>query len=72
MKTYLKIHFSSEGFSPMEVIKLVKSIGFAPVVGNYDFSIEFSGPKEYAEIVDKLHDKLKGTKVMYALSTKER
>jgi len=69
MKLYLKIYFSSQGASPMEVINIAESLGFGPNVGDYDFVIDFESPEEYAQITDKLHKMLKGTKAMYKVST---
>ncbi len=71
LKTYLKLHFYSEGPNPLEIVKLVKQIGFLPVVGDYDFVIEYDTPSEYADIVRRLHDALAGTRVYYRLISKE-
>ncbi|RLF49622.1 MAG: hypothetical protein DRN20_01570 [Thermoplasmata archaeon] len=69
MKTYIKLYFNSEGAPPMEVINTLKSVGFQPVVGNYDFVIEYESPQEYAEILTKLHNALRGKRVSYTLTT---
>ncbi|MCK5548511.1 MAG: hypothetical protein KAI64_05825 [Thermoplasmata archaeon] len=70
MKLFLKLSFSSDGTSPIEVVKSMEDIGFSPVFGDYDFVIDFENPEEFGEIVTKLHETLKGTKVHYSLSTK--
>ena len=70
MKLYLKIYFSSEGASPMEVIKIAEELGFTPYVGDYDFVLTFETPEEYAEITEKLHEMLMGTRTMYKVSTR--
>ena len=69
MKLYLKMYFSSEGKSIMDVIKLAEKLGFGPHVGDYDFVIDFETPEQYGEITEKLHKMLKGTKTMYKVST---
>ena len=70
MKLYLKIYFSSEGASTMEVIKIAEQVGFTPYVGDFDFVLDFETPEEYAEITEKLHKMLRGTKTMYKVSTR--
>ncbi len=45
-------------------------MGFEPVVGDYDFTKNFQSPEEYGEIVEKLHEILKGTGTFYRLSTR--
>ncbi|MBA3044761.1 MAG: hypothetical protein FP824_00955 [Euryarchaeota archaeon] len=72
MKLYLKIYFSSEGKSIMDVIKLAEKLGFEPDVGDDDFVIGFETPEEYAEITEKIHKMLKGTKTMYKVSTRNK
>ncbi len=69
MKLYLKIYFSSEGKSIMDVIKLAENQGFGPNVGDYDFVIDFNSPEEYTKITEKIHKMLKGTKCMYKVTT---
>lgn len=72
MRLYIKLQFSSEGKNPLEVVKMVQSLGFTPEVGDYDFSIPFRTPEQYAQILDDLKTKLKGTEVLFTLTTKER
>jgi hypothetical protein len=69
MKLYLKIYFSSEGKSIMDVIKLAEKLGFGPNVGDYDFVIDFNSPEEYTQVTEKIHKMLKGTKCMYKVTT---
>jgi hypothetical protein len=69
MKLYLKIYFSSEGASVMDIIDKAEKLGFGPNVGDYDFMIQIDSPEEYAEIVEKIHKMLKGTKTMYKVTT---
>jgi hypothetical protein len=70
MKLYLKIYFSSEGATIMDVISIAEKLGFSPYVGDFDFVLDFDTPEEYAEITQKLHEMLKGTKTMYKVSTR--
>ncbi|MCD6461325.1 MAG: hypothetical protein J7L61_01105 [Thermoplasmata archaeon] len=71
MKTYLKLHFNSEGKNPLDIIRMVKEVGFVPMVGDYDFVIEYDSPSDYADIVTRLHEVLAGSKVYYRLVSKE-
>lgn len=70
MKLYLKIYFSSEGATIMDIIKIAEEVGFAPYVGDFDFVLDFETPEEYAEVTEKLHEMLKGTMTMYKVSTR--
>lgn len=69
MKLFLKIYFSSEGSSTMEIIKKAEKMGFGPTVGDYDFVIDIESPEEYAEVTEKIHKMLKGSKCMYKVTT---
>ena len=71
MKIYLKIQFSSEGPSPLDIIKKVEEAGFKPVVGDYDFATQFENPEDYGDKVETLHHALRGTKAQYTLNTKK-
>jgi hypothetical protein len=72
MRLYIKFYFHSEGKSPLEVVKIVKGLGFTPEVGEFDCSIPFTNPEQYGTIVRDLHKSLKGCGIHYTLTTKER
>lgn len=72
MRLYIKFQFDSEGKTPLEIIKITKELGFTPEVGEYDASIPFTNPAQYGEIVRDLCKALKGSHVLYTLTTKER
>lgn len=72
MRLYIKFQFDSEGKSPLEIVRITKELGFTPEVGDYDLSIPFSNPEQYGEIVRDLIKALKGSHVLYTLTTKER
>jgi len=72
MKTYLLVWFDSNGPSPTKIIERLTSLGFNPIKGRYDF--EYSWPKppksdELFTIIDKVHQTLKGTNVMFKVET---
>ena len=72
MRLYVKFQFSPNGKDPLTVAKIVREIGFSPEVGDYDCSMPFKDPERYGELVTQLHETLKGAKVHYSLTTKER
>jgi len=49
----------------------VRKVGFVPVVGQYDFAIEYEKADDFARIVTELHRILRGTRVRYELMTEE-
>ena len=69
MHTLIKFQFRSDGATPFEVIKKLRALGFIPVVGEYDFKIEYSNPEEYAKYINQLHAALKGMDVNYMLTS---
>ena len=71
MKLYLKIYFSAQGATPMDVIKIAEKVGFSPYVGEFDFVLDYETLEEYEDITNKLHAMLKGTKTMYKVSTRK-
>ena len=71
MKLYLKIYFSSEGKSAIDIIKIAEKVGFSPYVGDFDFVVNYETMEEYEQIIKKLHKMLKGTKTMYKVSTRK-
>jgi len=71
MITLVKFQFSSEGLSPLEVLDIVLPLGFRPVVGDYDYAIEYEEHEEYMRLLPRLHEALKGSGVRYELTTEE-
>ncbi|MFP4000471.1 MAG: hypothetical protein ACOCTN_04435 [Candidatus Natronoplasma sp.] len=71
MRLYIELYFSSEGATPLKTLDLMKELGFDPVVGEYDFAIDYETPEEYQQILKDLTDVLEGTKVRYRLTTRK-
>jgi len=72
MKTYLTIWFCSEGGSPLEVVQRLRSLGFEPLKGYHDHVYDWKRKAELMEILElanKVHETLKGLKVIYKLET---
>ena len=72
MKLYVRVIFNSEGASPIELIRVMSELGFQPVMGEFDFYYELEGkPAKYRETLRQLHERLRGLKVMYTITTKK-
>jgi hypothetical protein len=71
MKTYLKMIHASYGSSPTDIIEKMNELGWKPVMGKYDFMIEWTDVKEFYDKIDELHKGLQGLKVQYMLTTEE-
>ena len=72
LKMFVRFQFSSEGASPLAVIKVVTDLGFRPVMGEYDFYYEVGGKYgTYRDMLRKLHEGLRGLRVQYTVTTKK-
>lgn len=72
VKTYLTIWFSSEGAGPVEVVDRLRSLGFKPLRGYHDHVYDWKKNVELGDILqltDKVHETLKGLKVLYKIET---
>ncbi len=73
MKTYLKILFNSEGYSPSEIKDLLMNMGFKATRGNYDFVYEWDEEnvdlEELIWFADKVHSVLKNSKCLFDIET---
>lgn len=72
LKTYLTIWFYSEGSSPLEVVEKLRSMGFEPLRGYHDHVYDWGRKVELMEVLqlaNKVHETLKGMKVLYKLET---
>ncbi|MFO7991088.1 MAG: hypothetical protein R6U61_02195 [Thermoplasmata archaeon] len=72
MKLYIELYFDSDGSDPMTVIKKMRSLGFEPVVGEYDFAKEYETPEDYRELVETIARALRGTGVRFRLITRRK
>lgn len=75
MKTYLTLWFYSEGAAPLEVVEKLRSMGFEPLRGYHDHVYDWGRKKveliEVLQLANKVHETLKGMKVIYKLETEE-
>jgi len=72
LKTYLTVWFSSEGATPIEVVERILAMGSKPIKGHYDHVYDWAKEpslEEVLELANKLHETLKGMKVIYKLET---
>jgi hypothetical protein len=72
METYLRVTFDSEGAKPSEVADRLRSFGFVPAQGNYDFVYDWKGPVTRDEVVtlsDQLTEQLRGYRVFFEVET---
>ena len=52
METYLRVTFHSEGAKPSEIADRLRSFGFVPTQGNYDFVYDWKGPVTQERLLD--------------------
>ncbi len=71
MKLYIELYFDSEGGNPLKIIKIMNSLGFEPVLGDFDFAQEYNSQEDYVKLVSNIYNSLKGTKVRYRLTTRK-
>lgn len=72
MQTYLRVTFSSEGMSPSEIVDRLRTLGFHPTQGNYDFVYDWKRSvktEEAMEFANELSQTLKGSKVLFEMET---
>ena len=73
MKTYLNIVFYSEGANPVEVVELLRALGFEALTGVHDHVYDWGRDVDLDDILQiatSVHETLKGLKVFYKIETK--
>jgi hypothetical protein len=72
METYLRVTFDSEGAKPSEIADRLRSIGFQPTHGNYDFVYDWQGAATRDQILDlsdEITRRLRGYRVRLEIET---
>ncbi|MGD1099488.1 MAG: hypothetical protein ABR888_03995 [Thermoplasmata archaeon] len=72
METYLRVTFDSEGAKPSAVADRLRSCGFVPTQGNYDFVYDWNGPAKRDQVLDlsdELTHQLRGLRVLFEIET---
>ena len=72
METYLRVTFDSEGSKPSEIADRLRTLGFAPTQGNYDFVYDWQGSAtrdQVLDLCDELTRRLRGYRVLFEVET---
>jgi hypothetical protein len=72
METYLRVTFDSEGASPSDIADRLRTIGFVPTQGNYDFVYDWKGSATHDQILDlsdEVTRRLRGYRVLFEIET---
>ena len=72
METYLRVTFDSEGAKPSEVADRLKTFGFVPTQGNYDFVYDWNGSatrEQLLDLSDEVSRLLRGYRVLFEIET---
>ncbi|MCW6167182.1 MAG: hypothetical protein LVQ64_01880 [Thermoplasmatales archaeon] len=72
METYLRVTFDSEGATPSEIADRLRSLGFQPTQGNYDFVYDWNGgatTDQVLDLSDELTRRLRGYGVRFEIET---
>ena len=70
METYLRVTFDSEGAKPSEVADRLRSFGFVPTQGNYDFVYDWNGTAtrdQLLDLSDEITRLLRGYRVLFEI-----
>jgi hypothetical protein len=74
MRTYVRMIFYTEGVSPRDVVPIMRSLGFEESLGMHDFVYKWKRKvkmDEVLEVIHKMHERLKGKKIGYEVTTVE-
>jgi hypothetical protein len=72
MRTYVRMIFDSEGSSPVEVLRVMRELGFEESMGMHDFVYKWkdrAALEEVLKLIGTMHDRLKGLRVNYEITT---
>jgi hypothetical protein len=72
MKTYLNVHFSSDGAKPSTVRQALADLGFIAMQGPHDFVYAWPGNATIEDVLafaDRIHAELEGMGVLFQLET---
>lgn len=72
MRTYVRMVFHSEGASPLDILKVMRELGFEESMGMHDFVYKWkdrAGLDEVIQLVTKMHARMKGLDVNYEITT---
>jgi hypothetical protein len=72
VETYLRVTFHSEGAKPSEVADRLRTFGFLPTQGNYDFVYDWrgqAGRSQLLDLCDEVSRLLRGYRVLFEIET---
>ncbi|HZY71198.1 MAG TPA: hypothetical protein VFF67_09520 [Thermoplasmata archaeon] len=72
VETYLRITFDSEGAKPSEIADRLRTFGFVPTQGNYDFVYDWNGSPtrdQVLDLSDEVSHLLRGYRVLFEIET---
>ena len=72
METYLRVTFDSEGAKPSEIADRLRTSGFQPTQGNYDFVYDGQAPanrEQVLDLSDEVCRRLRGYRVRIEIET---
>ncbi|HKV89732.1 MAG TPA: hypothetical protein VJQ43_00855 [Thermoplasmata archaeon] len=72
MRTYVRMVFHSEGASPLDVLKVMRELGFEESMGMHDFVYKWkdrASLDEVIQLVSKMHTRMRGLDVNYEITT---
>jgi hypothetical protein len=72
MRTYVRMIFDSEGASPVEVLAVMRELGFEESMGMHDFVYKWkdrASLEEVLKLIGSMHERMKGLHVNYEITT---
>jgi len=72
MRTYVRMSFHSEGSSPLEVLEVMRALGFEEAMGINDFVYKWKDRTTIDDVIrmtTDMHKRLKGLDVSYEITT---
>jgi len=72
MRTYVRMTFHSEGASPLQVLEVMRALGFEEAMGIHDFVYKWKDRATIDEVIrlmTEMHRRLKGLDVSYEITT---
>jgi hypothetical protein len=72
MRTYVRMTFHSEGSDPLQVMEVMRQLGFEESMGMHDFVYKWKEKatlENVIHLVGDMHARLKGLDVNYEITT---
>ncbi len=70
MHTYVDLFFTPESTTPLDIAKRLKrQAGLSFIIGPHDLAFEWRTEEEFRARIEKIHEALKGSGVLYRVET---